>query len=99
MIRACLAFRVRPPKLEEALSAVDSLGERMRRARGCAALRLLSDQEDSAAYELVSEWMDAEDVEAFFSSEDFRIFRGIRFLLSSDPLIVLDHVGARTLHR
>jgi hypothetical protein len=43
--------------------------------------------------------MDAEDVEAFFSSEDFRIFRGIRFLLSSDPLIVLDHVGARTLHR
>jgi quinol monooxygenase YgiN len=99
MVRASVAFSVRLPKRSEALSAFDSLGDVMRRAPGCSAIRLLSDQEDGSAFEIVSEWSDADDAEAFFASDDFRLFRGIRILLASDPLIVLDHVRSRTRHR
>jgi hypothetical protein len=36
-----------------------------------------------------------ENAEAFFSSRDFQIFKGIRILLRDEPVIVFDDVRSR----
>jgi quinol monooxygenase YgiN len=96
MLVASLGFRVQPHKRSEVLSAVDSLVERMRNASGCARSRVLTDTEDANAFLVASEWADPGAAEAFFSSREFQIFRGIRILLRDDPLITFDDVRSRT---
>ena len=95
MVTTSLSFRVQPQSLGEALSAVTEIAERMRLSPGCRHSRLFSDVDDPNAFVLVSEWPDARAAEAFLQSREFQIFRGIRILLRSEPLIVLDDVKAR----
>jgi len=95
MILASISFRARPHKLGELLSAVDITVERMRATPTCERCHLFVDTEDPNAFTLSSEWQTANDAEAFFSSRDFYIFRGIRILLRDEPVIVLDEVGSR----
>lgn len=96
MLLASLTFRVQPYKRVEALSSVDSLVQRMRAASGCVRTRILMDTDDVNSFLVVSEWLDPTLADAFFSSCDFRVFRGIRILLRDQPLIVLDDVRTRT---
>ncbi len=96
MLLASLTFRVQPFKRAEALSSVDSLVERMRHAAGCVRSRVLIDTEDVNSFLVASEWLDSTTAEAFFSSGEFRVFRGIRILLRDQPLIVLDDIRTRT---
>jgi quinol monooxygenase YgiN len=95
MLIASLSFRVQPHKRSEVLSAVDSLVQSMRGARGCARSRILADTEDPNAFVIASEWNDSAAAEAFFASREFQIFRGIRILLRDDPLITFDDVRIR----
>src|SRR5262245_27320779 len=95
MILASISFRAQPHKRAELLSAVDVTVERMRAMPACERCRLLVDTENPNAFTLTSEWHSANDAEAFFSSKDFQIFRGIRMLLKEEPVIVLDEVGSR----
>ena len=44
---------------------------------------------------LLSEWNEPEHADAFFSSREFQIFKGIRILLRDEPYIVLDDVRTR----
>jgi quinol monooxygenase YgiN len=95
MLIASINFRVQPHKRAEALSAVDSLTERMRTLPGCARSRILTDSEDANAFLIASEWLDMESVEAFLDSRTFRLFKGVRFLMRDEPCIVIDDVRAR----
>ena len=95
MLLASISFRVRPYKRDEALSAVDALGERMRATHGCARGRILTDSEDQNLFVVASEWHDADAAEAFFESREFQIFKGVRILMREEPYIVLDDVRAR----
>ncbi len=95
VVTASLSFRVQPQNQVEVLSVVNTIAERMRRAPGCCRNRLLSDVDDPNAFTLVSEWPDLETAEAFLDSRDFKVFRGIRILLRSEPVVVLDHVSSR----
>jgi quinol monooxygenase YgiN len=95
MVIASISFRSQPYKRSEILSAVDDTVERMRRTDGCERCRLVVDAEDPNAFTIVSEWRVERDVEAFFSSRDFQIFRGARMLLRDDPVLVLDEVRCR----
>ena len=95
MLLASISFRVQPHKRAEALSAVDSLVERMRATEGCARSRILSDSEDQNLFIVASEWHDANAAEAFFESRQFQIFKGVRILMREEPFIVLDDVRAR----
>ena len=67
----------------------------MRSASGCARSRLLEDADDPNAFTVLSEWQSADTADAFFSSRDFQIFKGIRILLRDEPVIVLDEVQSR----
>jgi len=95
MLLASINFRVQPYKRAEALSAVDSLVQRMRTAAGCARSRVLTDSEDPNTFLVASEWSDASAAEAFFGSREFQIFKGVRILMRDEPFIVLDDVRAR----
>src|SRR5262245_59639450 len=80
MLLASLSFRAQPHKRAEALSAVDSLVQRMRGSTGCARSRILIDTEDANTFLIASEWSDPDAAEAFFTSREFQIFRGVRIL-------------------
>jgi quinol monooxygenase YgiN len=95
MLLASISFRVQPHKRSEALSAVDSLVERMRAAEGCARSRILNDSEDPNLFVVASEWSGVHAAEAFFDSRTFQIFKGVRILMREEPFIVLDDVRAR----
>jgi quinol monooxygenase YgiN len=95
MTLASINFRARPHKRGELLSAVDVTVERMRALPACERCRLFVDAEDPCSFTLTSEWQSSSDAEAFFSSRDFYIFRGMRILLRDEPIIVLDEVGSR----
>ena len=95
MTLASIRFRARPHKRGELLSAVDVTVERMRAIPACGRCRLYVDTEDPNSFTLASEWHSANDAEAFFSSRDFYIFKGMRILLRDEAVIVLDEVGSR----
>jgi quinol monooxygenase YgiN len=95
MLLATISFRVQPHKRAEALCAVDSLVQRMRMVHGCARSRILADTEDQNLFMLASEWNDAAAAEAFLSSREFQIFKGVRILMRDEPFIVLDDVRTR----
>jgi quinol monooxygenase YgiN len=95
MLLASISFRVQPHKRSEALSAVDSLVQRMRTVAGCARSRTLTDIDDENTVVIVSEWNDANAAEAFFGSREFQIFKGVRILMRDEPYIVLDDVRTR----
>jgi quinol monooxygenase YgiN len=95
MLLASIGFRVQPHKRSEALSAIDALAERMRVFHGCARSRVLTDAEDVNLVYVSSEWTSADSAEAYFSSREFQIFKGVRILMREEPVIVLDEVRAR----
>jgi len=95
MLLATITFRIQPHKRAEALSAVDALVDSMRSASGCGRGRVLSDSEDQNICVVASEWNDANAAEAFLGSREFQIFKGVRFLMRDEPVIVLDEVTTR----
>lgn len=95
MLTTSISFRVQPHKRSEALSAVDALAQRMRTTAGCGRTSILTDTEDPNAFLVSSEWTDVTAAEAFLSSREFQIFKGIRILLRNEPVIVLDDVRTR----
>ena len=92
MVTTSLSFRVQPQSLGAVLSVVGEIAESMRRSSGCRHSRLFSDLDDPHAFVLVSEWPDTRSAELFLQSRELRVFRGIRILLRSEPLVVLDDV-------
>jgi quinol monooxygenase YgiN len=96
MQMAFVTLRVHHRKRVEILSAIDELMRRMRDSPGCLSCRLLVDALDGGDLTLISEWDERRDVDAFLSSQDFQILRGMRILLREEPQAVLDEVAQRT---
>lgn len=96
MVLAWIGFRSKPSKRAEVLSAVDELVRNLRETAGCSKGRLLMDREDANAFTVESEWRSLEDANAFLSSHEFQLFRGIRMLLWGEPFVVVDDVRSRT---
>lgn len=90
-----LHFRAQPHKRPEILSAVDQLLLHMRDAPGCANGKVLEETEDPNALVVVAEWESQDNINAFLSSSDFQIFRGVHPLLRGRPTVVLDEVRHR----
>lgn len=95
VVTASLFFRVQPQNQPEVLSIANTIAERMRRSPNCCRNRLLSDLDDPNAFVLVSEWPDAASAEAFMLSRDVQMFRGIRILLRSEPVVIIDQISNR----
>ena len=96
MVLAWIGFRAQPHKRAEILSAVDEVVREMRANSACAAGRLLVDHEDPNTFIIESEWRSTEDVDSYFDSREFQIFKGIRMLLRGEPFVMVDDVRART---
>ena len=96
MILLSMRFRAHPSKRHEVLSAIDTVIERMQLSSGCTESRLFADTEDPDAFALRSEFESIDDADVFFTSEDFRVLRGLRMLLRDEPFVVVDEVRGRT---
>jgi quinol monooxygenase YgiN len=95
VVTASLFFRVQPQNQAEVLSIVNTIAERMRRSPSCCRNRLLNDLDDPNSFVLVSEWPDMASAEAFMLSRELQIFRGVRILLRSEPVVILDQISNR----
>ena len=95
VVTASLSFRVQPQNQGEVLSIANTIAERMRKSPNCCRNRLLNDLDDPNAFVLVSEWPDMASAEAFMMSRDVQMFRGIRILLRSEPVVIIDQVTNR----
>ena len=95
MVVARINFRAQPHQRPEILSVVNETLARMRRAPGCGRSRLYADCDDPNAFTVVSEWYSGDDAEAFISSRDFQLFRGIHVLMRAHPQLIVDEVPVR----
>ena|SRR5204863_3671330 len=95
MVVTWVQARIHPHKEAEVLSAIDHLISRMSGQHRCEMTRLLSDCADPHSFFIVSEWASSADVHAFLASSDFEIFKGMRMLLRSQPIVVVDDVRHR----
>jgi quinol monooxygenase YgiN len=92
---ASIACRVRPAKQREFLAAVDRLMAHTRQQRGCLDCRLAADPADAASLTLIFEWTDRESHQHFVQSTEYGVLRGMRFLMTGTPIVVVDEVIAR----
>ena len=96
LIVGTIRMKVRTEKRLEFLQTMDALMERLRGLSGCSSYRFYVSGEDTAVFQLVSEWQDLELFRSHLTSGAFRVFRGSRPLLSDDPLAHLDVVSQRS---
>jgi quinol monooxygenase YgiN len=95
LIVSTIQMRVRWEKRREFLQTMADLMALLRGLRGCTSYRFYVNSEDAAAFQLVSEWQNVAQFERHLTSGAFRVFRGSRPLLSSDPQAQLDVVSDR----
>ena len=92
MIVASVACSVLPAKQQECCATFARLLERTRSRPGCLAARLTCDPVDPYALTLVSEWATRDACDAYVSSADFCVVKGMRFLMTADLKVVVDDV-------
>ena len=71
-IRVVALMNVRPEKLDETLTAFDSLVAATRQEEGCITYELLQNVEDPNDLTFVEEWSSAEALQAHFETEHFK---------------------------
>jgi hypothetical protein len=62
---------------------------------GCLGSRLVAATDDSRALTLVHEWSDRRALERFLDSGEYRVLRGMRFLMDAEPRLAVDEVIVR----
>ena len=87
---------VRPAKQQECCAAFRRLLERTRSRPGCLDARLICDPTDPHALTLVSEWATRAACDAYVTSDDFGVVKGMRFLMTADLLIAVDEISDDT---
>jgi quinol monooxygenase YgiN len=92
---ASIVCRVQPAKQREFLAAVARLMTETRRRSGCIDCRLAADPGDPASLTLIFVWSDRRAHESFNDSTEYGVLRGMRFLMTATPVVVVDEVIAR----
>jgi quinol monooxygenase YgiN len=95
---ASIACRVRPAKQREFLASVERLLTHTRRQRGCLDCRLAADPADSTSLTIIFEWTDRDSHDRFIQFTEYGVLRGMRFLLTGTPVVVVDDVVKRERH-
>lgn len=95
MVVASFACRMRSSKQREFRAAFERLLERTRGQSGCLDGRLVCDVADAELLTLVVEWADRAAYERFLVSSECCVLRGMRFMMSTPPVVVVDEVVAR----
>ena len=95
MLVASVACRVRSPKQREFRAALERLLDQTRGQPGCLDGRIVFDVADAALLTLVVEWTDRAAYERFLASSECGVLRGMRFMMSTPPVVVVDEVVSR----
>ena len=89
VVELAVTCRVRPAKQQECWAAFERLIARARNRTGCLDARLSVDPTDPHALTLRSEWATRTACDAYVTSGDFGVVRGMRFLMTSAPVMVV----------
>jgi quinol monooxygenase YgiN len=92
---ASIACRVRPGKQAEFRSASERLMMQTRHMAGCLECRLAADPADPQSLTLIFEWFDRKAHERFVASNEYGVLKGMRFLMTAPPVVVVDEIIAR----
>lgn len=95
MLVASFAFRVKASKVPEFLAVCRSLTARTRNLPGCLEARLTADVGDRQSWVLIVEWSDRAAYMRFTQSTEYCVMRGMRFLMTTSPVAVVDEVARR----
>ena len=88
---------VKAEKEAELQVSLGNLMDRTRALPGCLACRLFAATEDPQAFTLIQEWSDRGALRRFLESVEYRVLKGMRFLMDQEPRLAVDEVVARAL--
>jgi quinol monooxygenase YgiN len=86
---------VKPEKEAELQVSFGNLMDRTRALPGCLACRLVAATEDPRAFTLIHEWSDRGALHRFLESAEYRVLKGMRFLMDQEPRLAVDEVVTR----
>jgi quinol monooxygenase YgiN len=89
------ACHVKPENERELRASLGTLMEHTRWQPGCLGCRLVSSSDDSRALTLIHEWSDRGALDRFLGSGEYRVLRGMRFLMDEEPRLAVDEVVVR----
>jgi quinol monooxygenase YgiN len=85
----------KPEKQSELHASLGDLMDRTRWMPGCLGCRLVSATEDRRSLTLIHEWSDRLALDRFLESAEYRVLRGMRFLMDGEPRLAVDDVVTR----
>jgi quinol monooxygenase YgiN len=85
----------KPEKKSELHASLGDLMDRTRWMPGCLGCRLVSASEDPCSLTLIHEWSDRVGLDRFLASAEYRVLRGMRFLMDEEPRLAVDDVVMR----
>lgn len=95
MLVTSFGCHVKPEKEGELRSSLGNLLDRTRWLPGCLGCRLVAATDDPRAFTLIHEWSDRQALDAYLESGEYRVLRGMRFLMDEEPRMGVDEVVVR----
>ena len=95
MLVTSFACHARPETEGELRSSLETVMDRTRWLPGCLGSRLVAATDDPHALTLVHEWSDHSALDRFLDSGEYRVLRGMRFLMDEEPRLAVDEVVFR----
>jgi quinol monooxygenase YgiN len=92
---ASFVCHVNPEKRAELLASLVRLMDRTRWLPGCLGCRLVAATEDPGSLTLIQEWSSHSALDWFLRSAEYRILKGMRFLMDEEPGLAVDEVVNR----
>ena len=97
MLVTSFTCHVKPEKESELQVSFGDLMDRTRALPGCLGGRLVASTEDPQAFTLIHEWSDRGALQRFLDSAEYRVLKGMRFLMDQEPRLAVDEVVTRAL--
>ncbi len=95
MLVTSFACHVKVEKEDELRASLGNLLDRTRWLPGCLGCRLVAASDDPRAFTLIHEWSDHHALDGFLGSAEYRVLRGMRFLMDEEPKLAVDEVVVR----
>jgi quinol monooxygenase YgiN len=89
------ACHVKSEKESELRASLANLMDRTRWLPGCLGCRLVAASDDPRSFTLIHEWSDHQALDGFLESAEYRVLRGMRFLMDEEPRLAVDEVVVR----
>ena len=85
-----LKVEIKPYKPDEFIDSMNSILQKIRKAKGCQDFRVYKDTEKENTYAVVGEWKSREDMQKHFKTKEFEFLVGAARVLGETFIM---HIG------